>query len=206
MRKQLFAIASSVALAVAMSAPAGAFQLSPGAGIAQDTNVIHVRDRGDSGGRSGNVGNFSGGRSGSSGPGVSARGNFSGPSVRGNFSAPSARGNFEPRGQVQSRDFSRGKFQSNEARGQVQTQRRDFDRSDYSRRESRHSGDFSRWQGNKPHLAHRGWDRHHKHRFFGAFLIGVPYGYYAISGNPCYDWFYGPEGWGYYWNYDRCPV
>src|SRR5688572_15154745 len=107
MRKQLFAIASSVALGVAMSTPASAIQLSPDTGFAQDTNVIHVRDRADSGGRSGNIGNF-GGRSGSSGPGMSARGNF------------------EPRGQVQTRDFSRSNIQlrGTEPRGQVQS--RDF--------------------------------------------------------------------------------
>jgi hypothetical protein len=219
MRKQLFAVASSVALAVAMSAPAGAIQLSAGAGNVQDTNVLQVQDRG---GSRGGVDVGSGGRG--SGPSGGA-----GVSTRGNFSAPSARGNFEPRGQMQSRDFSRdniqsrgnetrgqfqgrdfsrGKSQSNEARGQVQSreiQRAGVDRNDFSRRDARHS-DFSRWKGNKPHIVHRGWDRHHKHRFFGAFLIGVPFGYAAVSAHPCYDWLYGPQGWGYYWSYDRCPV
>jgi hypothetical protein len=67
-------------------------------------------------------------------------------------------------------------------------------------------GDW-RWRDkHPPRLVHRGWDRHHRHRFFGAFLVGIPLGYAAISTHPCYDWVYGPYGWGYYWNYDRCPV
>lgn len=174
-------------------------------------------------GRSGGGNHNFGGRSG--GPGISARGNFSqgnfqsgkfearGHAQSGNFKRRDfSDGKFEARGQVQSGDFQRHKYSRDkdkfEPRGQVQTrqiQRNKFDQSDFNRREARHK-DFSRWSGNKPHLVHRGWDRHHKHRFFGVFLIGVPYGYYAVADHPCYDWFYGPQGWGYYWSYDRCPV
>jgi hypothetical protein len=189
---------------------------------------------GRSGGPSGGPG-ISGRSAGpSGGPGISGRGNFSAPNARGNFEARGQtqsmpRGNFEARGktqgpnpQLQSRDLSRGNF---EPRGEVNRKdfnkkdfgdkkdisRGDFDRprGDVSRGDWNKNGDkkdFSRWKGNKPHLTHRGWDRHHKHRFFGAFLIGVPFGYYTIASNPCYDWIYGPQGWGYYWNYDRCPA
>jgi hypothetical protein len=188
-------MASSVALAVAVSTPAGAMQFSAGAGNAPDANVIQVQDKGH-GGRSG--GHFSGGGSGgpSGGPSVSTRGNFSGPS---------ARGNFEARGQVQTRDLPRGNIQPRGELSKKDLPRGEVHGGDWNKKEWDRK-DFSRWQGSKPHIVHRGWDRHHKHRFFGAFLIGVPYGYYAVVSNPCYDWFYGPQGWGYYWNYDRCPV
>jgi hypothetical protein len=225
MRKQLLAMASTAALglAVSVSGPAGAIQLTPGAGNAPDASVIQVQDkRHFGGGRGAGPGISARGPGGpSGGPGISARG-MSGPiQLRG----PSG-GDFQPRGQVQTRNFSSDKF---EARGQVQSrnlQKRDvqtfkkpdsqafrkpdFKSQNFPRGEVRRGDwdkkDFSRWSGNKPHIVHRGWDRHHKHRFFGAFLIGVPFGYYVVASNPCYDWIYGPQGWGYYWNYDRCPV
>ena len=228
MRKHLLAMASTAALglAISMSGPAGAIQLSPGLGNAADANVIQVRDRDNDGGRGG--ANFSG--RGGGGEGGMNRGNFSAP--RANFQARGQvnRGDFQARGQVNSGDFhargqvNRGDFNRADrgdfrARGQVQTrelqsreiqrrdiQRREVDRKDFNRYDGDRRADYSRWKGNRPHLAHRGWDRHHKHRFFGAFLIGVPYGYYAVSAHPCYDWLYGPQGWGYYWSYDRCPV
>jgi hypothetical protein len=247
MRRQLLAMASSAALGVAisMSGPAGAIQLTPGLGNAADANVIQVRDRGNDGGRGG--ASFSG-RGGGGGSQMSIRsGGDSGRGMsRGNFSAPRAnfqargqvnRGDFRARGQVDRGDFKRVDRSDFRARGQVNRDnfnRRDFNRGDrgdirargqvqsreiqrdVQRRElqrerrdiNRNDGnkDYSRWKGNHPRLSHRGWDRHHKHRFFGAFLIGVPFGYAAISANPCYDWVYGPQGWGYYWNYDRCPV
>jgi hypothetical protein len=223
MRRQLLAMASSAALglAISMSGPAGAIQLTPGLGNAADANVIQVRDRDNDGGRGGANVNARGG-----GAGEMNRGNFSAP--RANFQARGGdfqargqihRGDFHARGQVNRGDFNRADRGDFRPRGQVQTrelqsrdlqrrdiQRRDVDRKDFNRNDGDRRADYSRWKGSRPHLAHRGWDRHHKHRFFGAFLIGVPYGYYAISANPCYDWLYGPQGWGYYWSYDRCPV
>ncbi|MCC6947072.1 MAG: hypothetical protein IT539_04820 [Bradyrhizobiaceae bacterium] len=101
------------------------------------------------------------------------------------------RGDFQARGQTQERSIRRD------------VQRRDFDRRVYTRRDNR---DWQRFDGRPPRLVHRGWSRDHRHRFFGAFLLGVPFGYTAVVSNPCYDWTYGPYGLGYYWNYDRCPV
>ena len=155
---------------------------------------------------------------GGGGQGIS-RGNFSAP--RGNFqTGGQSAGNFHARGEFKNFQ-SRGEFKRGDgdfrARGQVQTRElksRDIQSGDFKRGfkgdgfkgDGDRRADYSRWKGNRPHLVHRGWDRHHKHRFFGAFLIGVPFGYAAVSTHPCYDWIYGPQGWGYYWNYDRCPV
>jgi hypothetical protein len=208
MRKQLLAMGSISALAIALSAsaPANAIQLAPGLGAAPDAKVIHVQDRARGGERGPSMGN----RGTDARINVSPRGNID---ARGSFQS---RGQVQtrelPRGQVQSRDFDRRDFsRDSDRRDYSRSDRRDYsrdsDRRDYSRdRRDDSRKDFSRWHGAKPHIVHRGWDRHHRHRFYGAFLIGVPYGYYAVTGNPCYDWIYGPEGWGYYWNYDRCPV
>jgi hypothetical protein len=215
-------MASSAVLgiAVAASSPAGAIQPAPDLGNAADANLVQVQGRGHDGDRRGGS-NFN--RSGGENRGM-ARGNFSAPrgEFRGNFQARGDRGDLRARGQVQtrelqSRDFKRGDRDDFRARGQVQTReiqrenRRDLDRRDLSRRDISRDGDrkadYSRWKDNRHvSLKHRGWDRHHKHRFFGAFLIGVPFGYSVVAANPCYDWIYGPQGWGYYWNYDRCPV
>jgi hypothetical protein len=221
MRRQLLAMASSAALGLAISAsgPASAIQLTPSPGSATDANVIQVKDRDGFG--------FSGRSGGDSGRSGMSRGNFSAQGgkfeARGQVQSKSIQsgGNFEHRGDSRSgyfnkKDFSQKNFSQKNfykqdfSRGEVRrgdwvkkdwnNNNKDWNRNDWSKK------DFSRWKGNRPHLAHRGWDRHHKHRFFGAFLIGVPYGYYAISAHPCYDWLYGPQGWGYYWSYDRCPV
>jgi hypothetical protein len=55
-------------------------------------------------------------------------------------------------------------------------------------------------------IVRQGWSRDRKHVFYGAYLIGVPMGYAAYASHPCYEWLVGPQGPGYYWNYDRCPV
>ena len=52
---------------------------------------------------------------------------------------------------------------------------------------------------------HVRWSRDRRHRYYGAFF-GVPFGYALYAGNSCYDWRVGPRGWGYYWNYYRCPL
>ena len=49
------------------------------------------------------------------------------------------------------------------------------------------------------------WSRDHRHRYYGPYFI-VPFGYELYAGNSCYDWAYGPHGWGYYWDYWTCPV
>jgi len=183
---------------------------------------MSIRGGGD-GGRGMSRGNFS-----------APRGNFqTGGGSRGNFSAQGGKfeargqvqsksiqsgGNFEPRGDSRNfnkKDFSQKNFDKKEFSSQKNFDKNnlprgearggDWDKKDWNKKDW-DKKDFSRWKGNRPHLAHRGWDRHHKHRFFGAFLIGVPFGYATISAHPCYDWIYGPQGWGYYWSYDRCPV
>jgi hypothetical protein len=55
-------------------------------------------------------------------------------------------------------------------------------------------------------IVRQGWSRDRKHAFYGAYLLGVPMGYAAYASHPCYQWLVGPQGPGYYWNYDRCPV
>ena len=49
------------------------------------------------------------------------------------------------------------------------------------------------------------WSRDRRHRFYGAFF-GVPFGTALYGSHYCYDWRAGPRGWGYYWNYGRCPI
>jgi hypothetical protein len=56
----------------------------------------------------------------------------------------------------------------------------------------------------RPHGPVR-WSRDHRHRFYGSYFI-VPFGYGLYASNSCYDWEYGPHGWGYYWDYAECPV
>ena len=55
-------------------------------------------------------------------------------------------------------------------------------------------------------IVRQGWSRDRRHAFYGAYLLGVPLGYAAYASHPCYEWLVGPQGPGYYWNYDRCPV
>ena len=55
-------------------------------------------------------------------------------------------------------------------------------------------------------IVRQGWSRDRRHAFYGAYLLGVPMGYAAYASHPCYVWLVGPQGPGYYWNYDRCPV
>jgi hypothetical protein len=135
---------------------------------------------------------------GSSNDGFQARGQFQQQSIN-----RSDRGNkFEPRGDYSRGDFSRS--DNNKKWSGDDNRRRGDD-------DKRRGDDDKKWSGkwdrdDKPRLSHKGWSRDHKHKFFGTFLIGVPFGYAAIETHPCYDWVYGPQGWGYYWNYARCPV
>jgi hypothetical protein len=219
MRKRIFAMASSAALAVATaSVPAGAMPLPGGGGVAFDANVIQVQGKEMRGGPGG--GGFSGGTGGNVAGSISRGGDGPGGNIRGSFggrAGPDAGGRAGADAGVTVR---RGDGPGVSGRGQVSGEQRftregdsrprgrvgNSDRRDFSYGGNSRKGDFSRWAGNRPHIRHRGWSRDHRHRFFGAFLIGVPFGYAAVSSHPCYDWFYGPQGWGYYWSYDRCPV
>jgi hypothetical protein len=49
------------------------------------------------------------------------------------------------------------------------------------------------------------WARDRRHRYYGAFFA-VPFGFGLYATHYCYDWRFGPGGWGYYWNYFRCPL
>jgi hypothetical protein len=49
------------------------------------------------------------------------------------------------------------------------------------------------------------WSRDRRHRFYGSYFA-VPFGFALYANHYCYDWVYGSRGWGYYWNYDRCPL
>jgi hypothetical protein len=211
MRKELLAMASATALGLAIGiSPAGALQIAPGVGVT-DANLIQVGDRGGhGGGRSGGSVNIGGGnRGGSSG--------FSGH-VGGRSSADfGGRSGSDFRVQGEARGSANFKAQSDN-RGNLQFNRGD-DRPRASVRDGKPDGDgkwSGKWDGKKDgkwsdrgdwdgKLKHRGRSKH-GHVFFGAFLLGVPYGYATVASHPCYDWTFGPNGWGYYWNHYRCPV
>ncbi|MEX0589568.1 MAG: hypothetical protein WD207_00620 [Xanthobacteraceae bacterium] len=218
-RKQLLAMASVAALGLATAASgsvsAAAIYLAPDAGTAVDSNVIQVQGRGHEGrGRPG--ANFNARGGGSPGANFSARGKVGlqqGPSasMRGNFrSGPgpsfAQRGADGPRGQIQKQNFQGQDFSSrwssdNRPRGSIQKQ--NFQGQDFSSRwnsDNRPRGSIERHRGNHRVV----W--HGRHHFHGAFLFGVPFGVAVYASHPCYDWIYGPQGLGYYWNYDRCPV
>jgi hypothetical protein len=124
---------------------------------------------------------------------------------------------------VRGGEFS-GRSGGDRVRGGAQIQRSDGNRvtrsrSDDGRRATRSdrqfSGDVRRGQqsefrrefrrGQHRHVR-RGWSRDRRHIFYGAVLVGVPFGYATYASHPCYDWLAGPHGVGYYWNYYRCPV
>ncbi len=58
-----------------------------------------------------------------------------------------------------------------------------------------------------PHRSARAyrWSRDRRYRFYGPFFA-VPLGFSLYATHPCYDWGFGPSGWGYYWNEARCPL
>lgn len=189
MRKHLFAIASVTALGLATAVgSANAISLAP---IGSDTNVIQVQGRGDRGG-GGEMGRGAGGRGGD-GPGSSALSGRSGGDVSGR-----SRGDVRGGAQFQRNDGPRASSGNRVTRSRGDDGRRVITRGD-----RQFSRDVSR--GQHRHV-HRGWSRDRRHIFYGAALIGVPFGYAAYSSHPCYDWLAGPEGVGYYWNYYRCPV
>jgi hypothetical protein len=224
MRKELLAMASATALGFGIGlTPAGALQIAPSVG-SSDSNIIKVQREGrgggggsfnaggggDSGGRGGVSGNFSsrggsdmGGRGGAN---LSAHGNARGDGARGsaNFQAQG-----EGRGNVQFNRRAGGPHASFGDKGDRRGPSNEAMRRD-SDNKGRRGGDKGDWKwsdkkdwGDK--LKHRGRSKH-GHVFFGGFLVGVPFGYAAVTGHPCYDWTFGPNGWGYYWNYYRCPV
>jgi hypothetical protein len=217
MRKlsMLAAGASALSIAAFASVPAGAIQVAPNGG-AGAANLPIVQAQFEGKGRFG--GGSSAGNRGpsgprSSGPSFNGRGSggpsFSGRSVQ----QRSVRG---PSGPTVNRNFNRNDAPRVTRRGDSGPYARTDGRRDgknWSRNDgknwSRHDGknwdrhDGKRWNGR---LVRRGWSRDHRYAFYGAVLVGVPLGYAMIEGNPCYDWTYGPSGWGYYWNYYRCPV
>jgi hypothetical protein len=84
---------------------------------------------------------------------------------------------------------------------------RDFQRQDSSSNRNVDRSPVVRIERQVEHRAvRRGWSRDRKHAFYGAVLLGVPFGYTTYASHPCYEWLVGPQGPGYYWNYGRCPV
>jgi hypothetical protein len=49
------------------------------------------------------------------------------------------------------------------------------------------------------------WSRDRRYRYYGPYFI-IPFDYWLYDDHPCYDWRYGSRGWGFYWNYARCPL
>jgi hypothetical protein len=189
MRKHLFAMASVSVLGLATAiGTAGAFTLTP---IGSDTNVIQVKDRGEMG-RGGGSGR--GAVSGRSGGDVSVR---SGGGFRGGTQIQRNTGPRVSSGNRVTR--SRG----DDGRRAITRSRSDDGRRVITRSDSQFSRDVSR--GQHRHVR-RGWSRDRRHIFYGAVLVGVPFGYAVYDSHPCYDWLAGPQGVGYYWNYYRCPV
>ncbi len=185
MRKQLLAMASAavLGLAGAASAPlsAGAIQLAPDLGTQANSNIIQVQGPGRDGDGARKTINRSGGP-GQSGASRSSRGD----------KAISQRGVAGPNRQVQGRTVQ-----------QQKVQRQNVQRQDFS---SRRSVERSPRVNVQRRIVRQGWSRDRRHAFYGAYLLGIPYGYAAYASNPCYDWVAGPQGPGYYWNYGRCPV
>jgi hypothetical protein len=208
MRKlsMLAAGASALSIAAFASVPAGAIQVAPNGGAgAANLPIVQAQFEGK--------GRFGGGSSAGNrgprggGPAFSGRGP-SGPS----FNGRSSRGSVQQRsvrGPTVNRNFNRNDAPRVTRRGNSAPYARSNGRHDGknwsphdgNKNWSRHDG--KRWNGR---LVRRGWSRDHRHAFYGAILLGVPFGYAMVESNPCYDWNYGPSGWGYYWNYYRCPV
>jgi hypothetical protein len=204
MRKHLLAMASVTALGLATSVGAAhAISLAP---IGSDSSVIQIQDRGDRGGGGGGGGGEMGRGGGSGGSGVSGRsggdaGASGGRDVRGGAQVQRNEG---PR--VQRNEATR--VQRNEGPRAHSTDRVTRLRGDGQRSINRGDGDrqISRDFNRGHRHVNRGWSRDRRHIFYGAALIGVPFGYAAYASHPCYDWLAGPRGVGYYWSYDRCPV
>jgi hypothetical protein len=186
MRKQLLAMASAtiLGLAGAASAPlsAGAVQIAPGLGSQANSNIIQVQvpSRDGDGQRRGIT--RSGGQRPQPGASSSSRGDFQGGK------ATSQRGIAAPSRQVQGRTVQRQNVQ----RQDFSTSRRSVERSPRVTVQHR--------------IVRQGWSRDRRNAYYGAYLLGIPFGYAAYASNPCYDWVVGPQGPGYYWNYGRCPV
>lgn len=197
--------ASALALAAFASVPAGAIQVAPDAGAA-NAPVTQVQFGGGDNRFGGQGGPSAGNRGPSGGSGYSGRGSGGpGPAISGRGQgAPSFSGRSGPsRGDVQRsvRGPSAPTVNRNFNNDGPRVSGRGYDGPRDGRRfDGRRDG---HWDGR---LVRRGWSRDHRYAFYGAVLVGVPLGYAMVADNPCYDWNYGPNGWGYYWNYYRCPV
>ncbi len=201
MRKHLLAMTGAAALGLATAVsgtfPAGAIQLAPGLGSA-DTNIIQVqRGGGDGGGR--NAGASSGGQQ--SGAAAGARGMGGGDAAnigqRGMQGPQGGRDNVQLQGSVR-QDVQTQGVQRDRPRA---SSSRSMDRDSRAERRGYH---VERRGDHRP--IRRGWSRDRRHAFYGAFVIGVPFGYATYAAHPCYSWLIGPHGAGYYWDYSRCPV
>jgi hypothetical protein len=201
MRKHMLAMAGVSALGLATAiGSANAITLAP---IGSDMNVIQVQGR--TGGSGGDMG-----RGGGGGGEMNRGGGQGGGALSGRSGGDAAvRGGGDVRGGGQFQRSEGPRAQRNEGPRVGTADRVTRSRGDDGRRSmNRGDGDrqFSRNFDRGHRHAHRGWSRDRRHIFYGAALIGVPFGYAAYASHPCYDWVAGPRGVGYYWNYDRCPV
>lgn len=199
MKKHLLSMTGAVAFgfatAVSGSLPAGAIQFAPGLGSAADTNVIQVQREGRG------SGGDAGARSGAPRSGVPQ--GMRGGGRGGDAATTGQRGIQGQRPQIQRQNVERRNVQprQNVQRPDV---RRDRPRASSPRNVERRSRTVERRGHHRP--IRRGWSRDRRHAFYGAYVIGVPFGYATYAAHPCYSWAIGPQGPGYYWNYLRCPV
>jgi hypothetical protein len=198
MRKHLLAMTGAAALGLATAVsgtfPAGAIQLAPGFGSAVDTNVIQIqrdgRGGGDAGARSGGQpGMPDGMRGGGRGGDAVNTGQLGtqGPQVERNVERQNVQ-----RENVQRQDVQRDRQRASSPRN--------VNRDSRAERRGYH---VERRGDHRP--IRRGWSRD-RHAFYGAYVLGVPFGYATYASHPCYSWLIGPHGAGYYWDYSRCPI
>lgn len=213
MKRAWLAMTSATALGLA-TAVAGAAPLAP-VKVGNDGMLIQVQnDRGPGGNMGG--GDNSGGGSGARGGGPGGGAGLSNGAGQGGGPSGQAAGRSggESRGAVQQDGQRRGQRVDGGNRARVDGRSGDGRRSgdarqfsrgnDGERRMNRREGGDRRYSNHRP--VRHGWSRDRRHAFYGAVLIGVPFGYAAYASHPCYDWVVGPQGAGYYWNYSRCPV
>ena len=201
MRKHLFAMASVTVLGLATAiGSAGALTLTP---IGSDTNVIQVKDRGERGRGSGSGRSAVSGRSGGDVSVRSGGGFRGGAQFQRNTGPRASSGNLVTRSRGDDGRRAITRSRGDDGRRAITRSRSDDGRRAITRSDRQFSRDVRR--GQHRHV-HRGWSRDRRHIFYGAVLVGVPFGYAAYDSHPCYDWLDGPQGVGYYWNYYRCPV
>lgn len=189
--------ASALVLAAFAAAPAGAIQLAPGVGSA-GSNII-LAQRGEGGGG----GNAAGNAGGSVGVGGKVGGNAGGSA--GGSDGPSMSGRGQSGGDRGGQSVNRGDRPSVGERRRGDGPRVSGRDSSDARAQYERRGERAERRGDHRPVR-RGWSRDRRHAFYGAFVIGVPFGYATYASHPCYSWIVGPRGTGYYWDYARCPV